>query len=72
LAKREFGVYTSQTAKTFSGFTVIFFVDRIEGEGCFGLPVLVPRVCKKGLRATRQNTSGKSRRCERDYIKLYF
>jgi len=50
-------VYTSQTAKTFSGFTVIFFVDRIEGEGCFGLPVLVPRVCKKGLRATRHNTS---------------
>jgi len=31
LAKREFGVYTSQTAKTFSSFTVISFVDRIEG-----------------------------------------
>jgi len=35
LAKREFGVYTSQTAKTFSSFTVISFVDRI--EGCFPL-----------------------------------
>ena len=33
MAKREFGFYTSQTAKTFSSFTVISFVDRI--EGCF-------------------------------------
>jgi hypothetical protein len=33
LAKREFGVCTSQTAKTFSSFTVNSFFDRI--EGCF-------------------------------------
>jgi hypothetical protein len=33
LAKREFGFCTRQTAKTFSSFTVISFVDRI--EGCF-------------------------------------
>jgi len=31
LAKREFGVYTSQTAKTFSSFTVISLVDAKEG-----------------------------------------
>jgi hypothetical protein len=32
LAKREFGVYTSQTAKTFSSFTVISLVDAKEGS----------------------------------------
>jgi hypothetical protein len=31
LAKREFGVYTSQTANTFSSFTVVSLVDAKEG-----------------------------------------
>ena len=32
MAKREFGVCTSQTAKTFSSFTVISLVDAREGS----------------------------------------
>jgi hypothetical protein len=31
LARREFGFYTSQTAKTFSSFTVISLVDAKKG-----------------------------------------